>query len=182
MKKIFLLTIISFCAILKIQAQTRPISKDSLSGGTIFTKTKNDTLLTVKSSKQNLITDSTEKNIPQSRYYEVVTYFVVSKIKDSSFVKVEVKANSNEDAERWKQYLIKKLNASTPNNNKAAPGAYKVIVRFIESKDGYISDIRALTSIGYGMEAEVYRVIKKDQKTRWAPAVQDGNIIRTYRK
>ncbi len=180
MKKIFLVTVISFYAILNVQAQSKTVSKDSLYIGTDLKKAKIETQLATKISKQNLITDSSEKNIPQSRYYEVVTHFMVSKIKDSSFVKVEVNSIFTENAERWKQYLMKNLNTNTPNNNKADLGTYEVIVRFIESKDGYPSDVIALTNYGYEMEAEVVRLIKKGP--RWIPTTQNGNVVRPYRK
>ncbi len=180
MEKIFLVIVIPFCAILNVQAQLKTISKDSLSSGAVFTKAKIDTQLIVKSSKQNLITDSLEKNKPNKRYYEVTTQFVVSKISDSSFVKVEVNTKFTEDAERWKQYLMNNLNARTHSNNRAKPGTYQVIVRYIESKDGYPSDINALTNSEYDMEAEVVRLIKKGP--RWIPATQNGSIVRPYTK
>ncbi len=182
MKKIFLVTVISFCAILKLQAQTKTVTKDSLSVGAVLKKVEIDTQLAVKSSKQNLIKDSSENNKTHKRYYEVITHFVVSKIKDSSFIKVEVNTEFPEDAERWKQYLMKNLNASTPSINKAKLSTYQVIVRFIENKDGYFSDVRALTNNGYGMEAEVYRKIRKGQKSRWTPSPRGDNTIKPYRK
>ena len=55
----------------------------------------------------------------------------------------------------------KKLNPSAPVDNGAPEGTYTVYVQFVVSKDGNISDVRALTNHGYGMEEEAVRVIKK---------------------
>ena len=59
-------------------------------------------------------------------------------------------------------------------------GTYTVYVQFVVSKDGSISDVKALTNHGYGMEAEAMRVIKKGPK--WVPAVQNGRQVNAYRK
>ena len=48
------------------------------------------------------------------------------------------------------------------------------------SKDGSISDVRALTKHGYGMEEEAVRVIKKGPA--WTPAIQNGRSVNAYRK
>ncbi|MFN4314813.1 MAG: energy transducer TonB [Chitinophagaceae bacterium] len=53
-----------------------------------------------------------------------------------------------------------------------------VSVQFIVDKDGNISDIKALTNNGYGMEAEVLRAIKK--RAVWLPSAQ-GVPVRPYR-
>ena len=51
---------------------------------------------------------------------------------------------------------------------------------FVVDKEGNISDVRPLTKHGYGMEKEVVRVISKGP--RWNPAVQDGRMVKAYRK
>ena len=40
-------------------------------------------------------------------------------------------------------------------------GTYTVVVQFVVDKEGNVSDVKALTSHGYGMEDEAVRVIKK---------------------
>jgi protein TonB len=47
-------------------------------------------------------------------------------------------------------------------------------------KEGNISDVRPLSSHGFGMEEEAMRVIKKGPK--WSPAVQNGRQVKAYRK
>ena len=56
-----------------------------------------------------------------------------------------------------------------PVRNKAKKGVYTIVVKFITTKDGTVSDVVAVTNYGYGMEAEVMRVIKKSRAchTTW---------------
>jgi len=93
------------------------------------------------------------------------------------FTKVEIEASFAGD---WGRFLTRTLNAETPVNNGAPPGQYTVIVQFIVDKSGNISDVKALTNHGYGMEEEAVRAIKKAQK--WNPAVQNGRQVNAYRK
>ncbi|AHF17745.1 energy transducer TonB [Niabella soli] len=77
-------------------------------------------------------------------------------------------------------YLTQTLDPKVPYQNGAPAGSYRVIVQFIIDKDGYISNIRALTQMGYGMEDEVIRLIKNSG--RWVPAMQYGRPVKAYRK
>ncbi|MFN2457759.1 MAG: energy transducer TonB [Chitinophagaceae bacterium] len=99
---------------------------------------------------------------------------------DKIFEKVEVEASFQGGAGAWKKYLERNLNASAPVENGANPGSYTVMVQFIVSKDGTISDVKSLTSHGYGMEEEAVRVIKRGPK--WIPAIQNGRNVNAYRK
>lgn len=96
------------------------------------------------------------------------------------FDKVEIEASFPGGDVKWRQYLEKTLNANTPIDNGAPPGKYTVYVQFIVDKEGNISDVRPLTSYGYGMEGEAVKVIQKGPK--WTPAVQNGRQVKAYRK
>lgn len=106
----------------------------------------------------------------------------VPKVEDESkvFEKVEVEASFQGGLAAWKKYLERNLNASAPVDNGANPGSYTVMVQFIVSKDGTISDVKALTSHGYGMEQEAVKVIQRGPK--WVPAIQNGRHVNAYRK
>src|SRR5262245_41541318 len=54
----------------------------------------------------------------------------------------------------WKQFLVKNLNPNVPVDNGAPVGIYTVYALFIVNKEGIVSDIKALTNVGYGMENE----------------------------
>jgi periplasmic protein TonB len=96
---------------------------------------------------------------------------------DQTFTKVEVEAKFPGD---WRKYLTRNLNASAPIDNGAPPGQYTVIVQFIVDKEGKVSDVKAMTNHGYGMEEEAVRVIKK--ATSWEPAIQNGRQVKAYKK
>jgi protein TonB len=96
------------------------------------------------------------------------------------FTKVEVEAKFPGGEKEWKRFLERNLEANVPVDNNAPEGTYTVTVQFIVDKEGNISDVRALSSHGYGMEDEAIRVIKKGP--RWEPAVQNGRQVKAYRK
>ena len=99
---------------------------------------------------------------------------------DKIFTKVENEAAFPGGETAWRRYLEKNLNPSTPVENGAPEGTYKVIVRFIVSKDGSISDVQAETKHGYGMEDEAVKIIKRGPK--WTPALQNGRNVNAYRR
>jgi periplasmic protein TonB len=92
------------------------------------------------------------------------------------FTKVEVEAVAPAS---WGKYLQYNLNASIGTNNGAPPGTYKVLVQFIVRKDGSVTDVRAITHYGFGMEQEVVRVMQNSPK--WTPATQNGHVVNAYR-
>ncbi len=98
---------------------------------------------------------------------------------DKIFTKVENEAEFPGGDAAWRRYLEKNLDPNAPVENGAPEGTYKVTVQFIVSKDGSISDVKALTSHGYGMEAEAIKIIKKGPK--WTPALQNGRNVNAYR-
>ncbi len=96
------------------------------------------------------------------------------------FDKVEIEAAFPGGDGKWRQYLEKNANGQVASDNGAPEGTYTTVVQFVVDKDGNISDVRALTSHGYGMEEEAMRVIRKGPK--WTPAVQNGRQVKAYRK
>ena len=79
-----------------------------------------------------------------------------------------------------RKFLLKNLNPQTPIDNEAPSGNYTVLIQFVVDIDGTVSDIKALTNLGYGLEQEAIRVLKKAAK--WKPAIQDGRQVKAYRK
>lgn len=99
---------------------------------------------------------------------------------DQTFTKVEVEASFKGGEAAWRKYLERNLNASAPVDNGASPGSYTVVVQFIVDKEGRISDVKALTNHGSGMEDEAVRVIKRGPA--WEPAIQNGRQVKAYRR
>jgi protein TonB len=96
------------------------------------------------------------------------------------FDKVEIEAGFPGGDSKWRQYLERTLNANVPVDNGAPEGTYTTVIQFVVDKEGNISDVKAITNHGYGMEQEAVRVIQKGPK--WTPAVQNGRQVKAYRK
>jgi protein TonB len=96
------------------------------------------------------------------------------------FDKVEVEASFAGGDMAWREFLQNNLKSNVPVKHKAPVGAYTVVIQFVVDKEGNISDIKALTNHGYGMEKEVMRIIKKSPK--WTPAYQNNRPVKAYRK
>ncbi len=80
----------------------------------------------------------------------------------------------------WIKFLQKNLNAEIPLNNGAGPGRYSVVVQFVVDKEGNVSDIKAMTNHGYGVEEEALRVLR--QAPKWQPAIAAGYTVKAYHK
>jgi hypothetical protein len=96
------------------------------------------------------------------------------------FDKVEIEASFPGGDGKWRQYLERNLNSKIANENGAPKGTYTVLVQFVVDKEGNISNVRALTNHGYGMEQEAIRCIQKGPK--WNAALQNARPVKAYRR
>jgi hypothetical protein len=96
------------------------------------------------------------------------------------FEKVDVEAEFPGGLPAWREFIISNLRPDVPVNKGAPAGEYTVVVQFIVDKEGSITEIKAVTNYGYGMEAEVIRMIKKSPQ--WTPAQQGDHMVKAYRK
>nr|HVZ25667.1 energy transducer TonB [Sediminibacterium sp.] len=100
---------------------------------------------------------------------------------DKVFTVVQIPAEFPGGLPAWQKYLERNLNRDLPVENGAPPGKYTVVVSFIVSKTGDISDVQAENDPGYGTKAEAIRVIQKGPK--WKAAVQNGrNVIYRHKQ
>jgi len=90
-------------------------------------------------------------------------------------VEIDAKFTGN-----WQRFLEKNLNPEVPVENGAPAGNHTVEIQFVVDIEGNVSDIKALTNLGYGMEQEAVRVLKK--ATKWEPAIQNGRKVKAYRR
>ncbi len=104
------------------------------------------------------------------------------KVEDENkiFDKVEIEAKFPGGDAKWRQYLERNCNAQVATDAGAPEGTYTTVVQFVVDKEGNISDVKAMTNHGYGMEEEAVRTIKKGPN--WTPAVQNGRQVKAYRK
>ena len=128
--------------------------------------------------------ESDNKQVVQAPVEDKGTQVVEVPKKDDDenkiFNKVEVEAAFPGGDAGWLRYVKNNIDPNTPIDGGAPEGTYTVIVRFIVSKDGSISDVVAETKHGYGMEAEAVKAIKKGPK--WTPAIQNGRNVNAYRR
>ena len=94
------------------------------------------------------------------------------------FEKVEIEASFPGGVGAWRKYLEKNLRAEIATENGAPAGTYTVNVRFVVDREGNISDVRALSNHGFGIEEEAVRAIKKGPK--WNPGNQNGRPVNSY--
>jgi hypothetical protein len=95
-----------------------------------------------------------------------------------TFERVEIAPSFPGGIAMWRKFLEQNLDAGVATNNGAPIGMYTVMVRFVVDKEGAVSDIKPLTKLGYGMEQEVVRVIKKSPV--WNPGIQNGRAVNSY--
>lgn len=80
----------------------------------------------------------------------------------------------------WKNFILSNVNSEIPVINNAPSGKYQVVIKFTINKDGKLEEILPETSMGYGMEEEVIRVLHKSPN--WKPASRNGIYLNAYRK
>ncbi len=97
-----------------------------------------------------------------------------------TFETVDVEASFPGGQKGWIKYLTDNLNGATPIIHGSPTGKFTVIVQFIVAKDGTVSNVKALTKHGYGMEAEVIRILR--QSPPWVPAMKNNRKVKAYRK
>ena len=100
---------------------------------------------------------------------------------DSIFINTPSKeATYPGGVDAWSRYLGNNLRADVAARANAPVGDYTVIVQFTVETDGKLSNIKALTNYGFGMEEEALRVIKFSGK--WIPSENNGIKVKAFRK
>ena len=106
---------------------------------------------------------------------DIIEEKMVKDVGPVMFVEVQARFDGN-----WEKFLLRNLNAEVPIDNGAPEGSYTVLIQFVVDIDGTVSDIKALTNHGYGLEEEAIRVLRK--ATKWEPGIQNGYPVKSYRK
>jgi Gram-negative bacterial TonB protein C-terminal len=78
----------------------------------------------------------------------------------------------------WMRYFEKNSGDFTPSENGAPKGTYVVTIKFMVKAGGKISDIKAQTKHGYGMEEKVIEVIRR--ALLWEPGIKNGKPVNAY--
>jgi hypothetical protein len=82
--------------------------------------------------------------------------------------------------EEWRRYIFRNTDFKALDEHPAPEGKYTVVVDFVISKDGSISNVVARTKTGYGTEEEAIRIISEGR--RWQPGKKDGELVDTHIK
>ena len=101
------------------------------------------------------------------------------KIEDKVLTNVENPAQVIGGESAWQKFLKKHIDYDTPVFNGAKRGKYIVRIRFVVNKDGSLSEFKALTKYGYGLEEEVIRALKRSPK--WTPAFENGEPVASFK-
>jgi periplasmic protein TonB len=96
------------------------------------------------------------------------------------YTSVEIEASYPGGMSAWKKFLERYLDPSVPVTNGAPDGDHTVMIQFVVDAEGNVSQMIPLTSVGFGMEEEAMRVMKKAAK--WIPAKQNGNFVKAWHK
>jgi len=147
--------------------------------------------ITLKKEHENTITiisDSiTVSEKDNNSSFQITSIGLTNRKKDTTgndhgitFIETEIDPDFTGGPEAWRKYLTKNLNADVPVKNGSPKGTFTVMAQFIVAKDGSVSDVKALTKHGYGVEEEVIRIIKDGPK--WKPAIQNGRDVKAYKK
>ena len=128
--------------------------------------------------KAKKLTPITQKNeaIKEIRVDGKVVYDDDNKV----FEKMEIEPSFPGGEKAWRQFLSEKLNAVIPVDSGANGGTYVVKLQFIVDKEGNISDLKALSKNGFGMEQECLRVMGLSPK--WNPGIQNGHKVKAYKR
>jgi len=92
----------------------------------------------------------------------------------------EIEAHFPGGLKTWTEFVIKNFRKKILIANKVPTGTYKVLVTFMIAKNGKITNIKANTHFGYGIEDEMIRAIEKCPK--WKPATNCGKKIDSYQQ
>lgn len=83
--------------------------------------------------------------------------------------------------QEWLKFLQRNCDGQVASDRGAPVGRHTVIIRFVVDEEGNVSDLLPTTKIGFGMEEEALRVLRKAAKKKWIPAVQNGRPVKAYR-
>ncbi len=79
----------------------------------------------------------------------------------------------------WNKFLSDSVDLSVPAKHGALAGSYCVFIEFNVTKKGKVTQVQPRTTLGYGMEAEVIRVIKMSPD--WLPAISNDKKVSSIR-
>lgn len=81
--------------------------------------------------------------------------------------------------QQWRRFLENNLQSLVEQKaRERLTGQFTVLVRFLVNTDGTMSDFKALTNYGYGIEEGVVNMLKRGPL--WTPGRKYGKLVRSY--
>jgi len=80
----------------------------------------------------------------------------------------------------WAKFLERNLGGYNPMDDGAPTGKYQVVLRFVVSIDGKVSNVLAETNYGYRIEENAIKILMRSPA--WVPAQYSGRTIKTFRR
>jgi len=114
----------------------------------------------------------------KAQHPPVDTTSAVDSSLNMAFSKAEMDASFPGGQGALLDYIKQNTDQKMLASRKAPAGKYTVYVQFLVDKNGNVSRIESLKKIGYGLEAEVIRLIKAGP--RWIPGMQNGHAIKIW--
>src|SRR6218665_84409 len=108
----------------------------------------------------------------------VVGHPTVGRIVASSSA-LEVEPAFPGGASAWYNFVSRNIDANAPLKKGAPAGQYTVVVRMKVDKNGRLSDFKAITNHGYGMEDAAIPLPNKNPY--WNPGYKNGVAINSYK-
>jgi protein TonB len=83
------------------------------------------------------------------------------------------------DMRLWRRFLERGLQPLVEQKaREGLSGNFTVMVRFLVNEDGSLSDLKALTNYGHGIEEGVIRMMRS--APQWKPGMIHGRKVKSY--
>lgn len=82
-------------------------------------------------------------------------------------------------ASGWYSFVAKNIDPAIPLKKGAPEGQYTVYIRMQVDKNGRLSDFKALTKHGFGMEEAALKALQNSPY--WNPGYKNGNAVSSYK-
>ena len=130
--------------------------------------------------KEKTLSKDKPVEIPNAQPADIVVNGYRSLQGEKVFNKLEEEASFPGGKDAWTAYLRQNLNANMPLDEGWSAGTFQVMIKFIVSKDGSISDVVAENYSGSKTAQMCVDFIKKGP--RWIPGKQNNLIVNSYKK
>ena len=130
--------------------------------------------------KEKTLSKDKPVEIPNAKPADILVNGYRSLQGEKVFNKLEEEASFPGGKDAWTAYLRQNLNANMPVDEGWSAGTFQVMIKFIVSKDGSISDVVAENYSGSKTAQMCVDFIKKGP--RWIPGKQNNLIVNSYKK